>query len=822
MYSPRLAAWLIGISCTLALAAQGPVFAQDEPPPPSTDTSAQAADPPARVARLSQFTGNVSYTPAGENDWVQAQLNRPIVTGDKLWTDANARAELEIGPATLHLDHDTSFDFLDLKDELAQIELTQGSLSLDVRRLHGNETYEIDTPTIAFVASRVGDYRVDVDPRDGSTVVTVRRGGGDAVGENGKRFAIEEGQSVRFPNSALTDVQVNNVGPADDFDGYVLARDERYAHARSSDYVSSGVIGSEDLDDNGTWEDSPDYGHVWYPTGVADDWAPYHDGRWTWVAPWGWTWVDDAPWGFAPFHYGRWAYIGSRWGWVPGPVAVAPVYAPALVAFVGGGGLRVDVSIGGPIGWFPLGPRDVYFPGYRCGRDYFTRINVSSGFVDRRAVVNYYGSWSRGSINYASLHYANRDAPRALAAMPARSFAAGDPVARSAVRVDRAALANARVMPRAALAPTRASLLAGGARVPPPQTAAFKRPVVATRRPAPPPSFAARQSMLQRAPGQPLTSTQLRTLAARNPAAQGAAPTTNVRVAGERNAVARQPAPNAAAAANGAARLRSSAFAHAGAANAVNTPRTANAPRIANTPRNPAPNTSRTPNRSYSPAAREHLPSSTFAHNGAPGRPGAVPQNSRATIASHTPARVPERGNPAPALQRHVPSSNFAQGSRQREQNAIAQRTPTYRPQQQRAEGARLPSSAYAQSRPRTESATPSMTARNASPPRTNAPANRPNFAERAPPRPAPQERSVAPRSSAPANRPSFVERAPPRQAPQQFSRPPAPSSNAPRSYAQARPATPPPHTVQAPKPAAHQQPPPPRDRSKDDKQHGG
>ena len=88
---------------------------------------------------------------------------------------------------------------------------------------------------------------------------------------------------------------------------------------------------------------------------IASDWVPYHVGHWAWIAPWGWTWVDAEPWGFAPFHYGRWAEIEGRWGWVPGPVAVAPVYAPALVGFVGGGGFGVAVGFGSTVGvgWYP-------------------------------------------------------------------------------------------------------------------------------------------------------------------------------------------------------------------------------------------------------------------------------------------------------------------------------------------------------------------------------------------------------------------------------------------------------------------------------------
>src|SRR5205814_1992738 len=101
----------------------------------------------------------------------------------------------------------------------------------------------------------------------------------------------------------------------------------------------------------------PQYGAIWVPRRVPVDWAPYRYGHWAWIEPWGWTWVDDAPWGFAPFHYGRWIFTAGNWGWVPGPRTVRPVYAPALVAWVGGPRLNASVSIGGGRGgvaWFPL------------------------------------------------------------------------------------------------------------------------------------------------------------------------------------------------------------------------------------------------------------------------------------------------------------------------------------------------------------------------------------------------------------------------------------------------------------------------------------
>ena len=106
------------------------------------------------------------------------------------------------------------------------------------------------------------------------------------------------------------------------------------------------MTGWEDLDDYGVWRNEAEYGAVWFPTRVEAGWAPYRYGRWTWVRPWGWTWVDDAPWGYAPFHYGRWVNVGNRWGWYPGRYAGRPVWAPALVGWIGQPGWNVSISTG--------------------------------------------------------------------------------------------------------------------------------------------------------------------------------------------------------------------------------------------------------------------------------------------------------------------------------------------------------------------------------------------------------------------------------------------------------------------------------------------
>ena len=103
-----------------------------------------------------------------------------------------------------------------------------------------------------------------------------------------------------------------------------------------------------DLAPYGTWEDVPEYGHVWIPstTEVGYDFTPYDtDGHWV-DSEYGWTWDSDYDWGWAPFHYGRWMILsGYGWCWMPGTT-----WGPAWVHWRWGGGY---------VGWAPMGPRGV-------------------------------------------------------------------------------------------------------------------------------------------------------------------------------------------------------------------------------------------------------------------------------------------------------------------------------------------------------------------------------------------------------------------------------------------------------------------------------
>lgn len=439
---------------------------------------ADEADPPGRVARLSYVQGSVSLEPAGQQDWIGAEINRPLTTNDKLWSDtAGSRAELDIGGAVIRLGSSTGFSFLNLDDNIAQMQVTAGTVIVHVRELLDNQTYEIDTPNIAVVLDQPGQYRVDVSDSGDSTVVRVVDGQAEATG-GGQSMSLTNQQMVTFTGTDSLSADTGTLGAPDGFDDWSLERDREFEQSASRHYVAEDMAGAQDLDENGQWENTPDYGAVWIPTAVAVGWAPYSYGHWAWISPWGWTWVDEAPWGFAPFHYGRWARWHDSWCWVPGPRRVRPVYAPAMVAWVGGGGGAVGV------GWFPLGPREVYVPGYHVSEHYVQNINITNTtIVNNTYITKVYQN--RG----ADVRYANSSVAGAVTAVPRNVFTSAQPVNAHRVALPPGQLAHVSTTAVApAIAPVRQSMLGGptsgfGRR--PPQ-AVLNRPVVA--RTAPPPA----------------------------------------------------------------------------------------------------------------------------------------------------------------------------------------------------------------------------------------------------------------------------------------------------------------------------------------------
>jgi Family of unknown function (DUF6600) len=319
----------------------------------------------------------------------------------------------------------------------------------------------------------------------------------------GQAFVVHGGEQAVVYGMDPVHFEITAAAARDAFDDFCRDRDRREERAESINNVSPTVIGWEDLDEYGYWRVHGTYGQVWAPRRVVPGWVPYRFGHWVWIEPWGWTWIDDAPWGFAPFHYGRWVFLDGSWCWIPGPIRVRAVYAPALVVFIGGGpGLhhyyRVGIGLG--VAWFPLGPREVYIPPYRVSRVYVTKVNVANTVLHSTARIH--------ETNVSKQQYVNKTVQGAVTAVLEETFASGRTVSRSAVAVSPRQAAAGYVGGMAPpVVPTRRSLAGGpetAERQPRPPDTALRRPVVVQRTPAAAPApFENRRPALKSNPGRP-------------------------------------------------------------------------------------------------------------------------------------------------------------------------------------------------------------------------------------------------------------------------------------------------------------------------------
>jgi hypothetical protein len=476
-------------------------------------TGPERGDPPTRVVRLNYAEGPVSRQPAGLDDWAPALVNLPLAAGDSLWVGPGGIAELHAGATDLRLAQGSGLDVLRLDSRALQLGLPRGTMELRLPPGWDMDSVEVDTPTGAVLLDHPGIYRVDVDPGGAADQVTVRSGQAEVTAA-GTTVPVNPGNTLDLSGGDQPSYDVGEARTPDGFDRWCAVRERREDASESAIYVGRDMTGYEDLDGHGDWRMDKTYGTVWAPR-VAADWAPYRDGRWAWSEPYGWTWVDAAPWGFAPSHYGRWAQADHAWVWVPhaeGMRMSKPVYAPALVAFVGGPGLHGAAPAGAGVAWFPLGPREPYLPAYVASRAYVQALNA--------------GSLAPGASAFnASAGHVNQGIQGAVTVVPQSVFLGSGPVAAAALAVHGPALAQGlRVGSAPALVPRRESVLAalpGAAPASRPPVSFQARPLmVRDRLPLAAVPFEARQQALAAGRGRPLAAPAVNGLRQRDPAAR--------------------------------------------------------------------------------------------------------------------------------------------------------------------------------------------------------------------------------------------------------------------------------------------------------------
>jgi len=363
---------LIVTSLAAPVLAQEPGTSAELQIQEASPAAAAPAAPPGRVGRLSLVSGNVSvHASNGEGD---AVVNLPLSAGDSLRTGAQARAEFEIGADTIDLSADTEIAISKLNDQVMRVTVARGRIGLALTQLGASESVEVDVARQGVALVQPGHYDIDA----GRPRIAVFEGAARLIDGDAADVAVKSGDMALLADPPATAA----IEPAarDDFVEWCESRDFDETRLTTPYYISPSMTGFAELDAAGSWDSNAEYGTLWVPNGVPADWAPFRDGHWRWIAPWGWTWIDDQPWGFAPFHYGRWAFIGEHWAWVPGSFITHPVYVPAVVAFLGTARVGLSVAdIAGPaIAWFPLAPGEVYWPSYTRDLDYVRNANLGN------------------------------------------------------------------------------------------------------------------------------------------------------------------------------------------------------------------------------------------------------------------------------------------------------------------------------------------------------------------------------------------------------------------------------------------------------------
>ena len=386
------------------------------------------AQAPSRVARLSDFAGEIQLANDRE-DWHPISRNFPITAGDNLFVGLGGRAELDVGSIQTWIAGGSNVYFDQFDDQLISARLTDGTIAVRIRSLDG-DAVRVTTAYGEVAFTQPGFYIVSsntpgsYESQFAQPSLKVRRGEAQFFAPTRAPLAVRQGQVLMLDRNELRESRYYRVQSLESFEAWATSRDGRIGRfdQRYAGVINPLMIGARDLAEHGSWADSYEYGQVWYPTSVAADWAPYRFGRWSWVQPWGWTWVDDAAWGFAPFHYGRWVRVGNRWAWSPGQNVARPIYAPALVTFFGGDQWSYGNS-GPTFSWVPLGWNEPYAPWYTYTPTYWREVN--------RPYVRGYHS---DNEPWRPQHFVHTSIPGAITAVASTAFLAGRPVAQNYMR----------------------------------------------------------------------------------------------------------------------------------------------------------------------------------------------------------------------------------------------------------------------------------------------------------------------------------------------------------------------------------------------------
>lgn len=329
-----------------------------------------------RVARISAVDGDVQIKRADTDEWERVVLNLPVVEGDEIVSAEDSRFEIQFSTSKhLRVSSDSFLRIVTMRDDGIAIGLSQGKASIRLLEFDPQAGYfEVDAPGTTVAFQRSGRYRLDAEQGTDEVVVGVLEGGEARIYSSTSGFTLRSGRSARVFTDGRNagDWEVGSLSHyGDDLDEWALERESviarRLNDAYYDRYYDRDIYGADELSDHGQWIHTREYGYIWQPFSSAtagySDWSPYRYGHWRWIPAYGWTWVNDEPWGWATYHHGRWIWYKGRWYWSPyGYYRYGRSWwRPALV---------VMTVYGGNICWYPL---PYHYRYYNYNRHYYSR-----------------------------------------------------------------------------------------------------------------------------------------------------------------------------------------------------------------------------------------------------------------------------------------------------------------------------------------------------------------------------------------------------------------------------------------------------------------
>ena len=333
-------------------------------------------------AAIRYLEGDVVFRTPDGDDWLPAAVNTPLDEGDEIWCPENGRIEVRLADGSLvRLDGGSLLQLVANEDRFTQLHLSKGRLYLKTPTAPGAASLQIDADDTTILPQPRTRLRIDMLP-DGLEDVSLLKGSAYVEG-NGSRTRVRAGEHIVVDEGHS---EVLPLAPADSWELWNLDRDSTQARStRSAGNLPEELRSTAaELDTGGTWVSSAEFGMVWRPVVLADDWAPYRNGRWIWKGD-DYVWVSSEPWGWVPYHYGRWTVIaGFGWCWVP-PRRGDVYWGPGYVGWY---------TTDSHIGWTPLAPGETYYGRRHLGRD----SAIAASVTVRPATVTYRNRHTAGGL----------------------------------------------------------------------------------------------------------------------------------------------------------------------------------------------------------------------------------------------------------------------------------------------------------------------------------------------------------------------------------------------------------------------------------------